>query len=94
MGSDETVAELDRAQGRLDAVRREQAHRWREHEDERRKQAERERLEIAWRHAWAALQEADREAIRQAATGGKPCLARTPKLVEALCLDELARRRG
>jgi hypothetical protein len=84
-------AEADRAR-RLEAE--EGQGRGRGREDERRRQAEREGFEAAWRPAWDALPEAGREEIRRAVVAGKPYLSRTPRLVEDLCLDELARRRG
>lgn len=90
---DEVAAEFDREQGRLESERQERARRGREREDERRRQDERERFEAAWRPAWDALSEAGREEIRRAIVAGKHYLSRMPRLVDGLCLDELARRR-
>ena len=47
-----------------------------------------------WRAAWDDLPAAEREEIRRAVVAGKPYLERAPRMVEGLCLEELARRRG
>jgi hypothetical protein len=91
---DEVAAEYDREQGRLEAERREQARRRREREEQRGQQDDGERAAAAWRGAWDALPTAEREEIRRAVVAGKPYLERAPRLLEGLCLDELARRRG
>jgi hypothetical protein len=55
---------------------------------------ERARFEAAWRPVWETLDPEQRAAIRRLVVEGSPYLHRAPRLLEALCLDELARRRA
>ena len=91
---DEAAVEYDREQGRLEAERQEQARRRREREEQQRQQTERERFEAAWKPLWDELPAAEREEIRRSVVAGRPYMSKAPRLVESLCLDELARRRG
>jgi hypothetical protein len=83
----------DRAR-RLEAEARQEQARRRARAEQRGPRDEGERSSAAWRTAWDALPASEREEIRRAVVAGKPYLERAPRLVEGLCLEELARRRG
>jgi hypothetical protein len=51
-------------------------------------------VEAAWRPVWDGLAAAEREEILRVVVVEKPYLEGKPRLTEALCLDEWARRRG
>ena len=90
---DEAAAEYDREQGRLEAERQEQAAAGSEREERSvsRRNASGSR---PWQPVWDDLPAAEREEIRRSVVAGRPYLVKAPRLVEGLCLDELARRRG
>ena len=91
---DEAAVDYDREQGRLETERQEQARRKVDRENQQREQVEREQFEATWRSTWEALPEDERESIRQAIICETPFLAKMPRMVEGLCLEELARRKG
>jgi hypothetical protein len=90
----EVAEEYDADQRRIEQERREQARRRKEREDEDRLRAEREQFEARWRPVWDRLPEPERETIRRTVIGDNPFLARMPTMIEGLCLEDLARRRG
>jgi hypothetical protein len=90
----EAVADYDRDQRRVEQERQEDARRRRERDEQGRQQAQQARFEADWRPAWEALAEPEREEIRRSVLGPNPFLERMPRMVESLCLEELARRRG
>jgi hypothetical protein len=89
----EAAGDYDRDQLRVEREQQEQVRRQREREEREREKAEQERVETAWRPVWEALADAEQEEIRQAVIGERPFLRSVPKLVERMCLAELARRR-
>jgi hypothetical protein len=88
----EVAVEYDRDQDRLDHDQQEQLRRLKEREERELEQQEQDRLEAAWRPVWESLAETEREEIRQGVIGKHPFLRSVPKMVERLCLAELARR--
>ena len=49
--------------------------------------------EATWRPLWESLPEHEREDLRQSVLDKNPILMRVPRMIESLCLEELARRR-
>jgi hypothetical protein len=89
----EVASAYDRDQERIDREQQDQLRRQREREERDREQKEQERIEATWRPIWEQSSEADREEIRLGIIGEHTFLRSMPKLVERLCLAELARRR-
>ena len=90
---DDAAREYDGQQRRLEAERRETARAEAERAEQERELAERERFEARWRPAWDGLPEGDREAIRSAVVSSNQFLAKMPRMLDHLCLEELARQR-
>jgi hypothetical protein len=88
----EVAVQYDRDQDRLERERQEQLRRQKEREEREQEQREQERIKSTWRPAWERLPEAEREEIRRGVIGEHPFLRSVPKMVERLCLAELARR--
>lgn len=84
----------ERERRRAERERLEEARRREEREEQARRQADWDRFEADWRPRWLALPEGEREEIRGAVVGPRAYLANTPRIVEGMCLEELARRRG
>jgi hypothetical protein len=89
---DDAAREYDGQQRRLEAERREAARAEAERAEQERELAERERFEARWRPVWDGLPEGDREAIRSAVVSSNQFLAKMPKMLDQLCLEELARK--
>jgi hypothetical protein len=90
---DEVVDEYERDQRRIEQERQEQLRRKREREEGDRQRIEQERFEATWRPVWEGLPEHERENLRRGILDKNPFLTRVPRMVESLCLEELARRR-
>ncbi len=89
----EVAIEYDRDQDRLEREQQEQLRRQKERDERSQEQREQERIEATWRPAWEQLSAVERDEIRQGVIGEHPFLRSVPKMVERLCLAELARRR-
>jgi len=90
----EAAEEYDRDQKRLEHDRNDQHRRQRERDLADQQGEEQARFETDWRPAWEALDAIERESIRQTVLGQSLYLLRAPRILESLCLEELARRRG
>lgn len=90
----EVAEEYDRDQKRIEQDRRDQLRRQKEREEQERQQARQAEFEAKWRPVWDALPDPDRDAIRRVVVGQNTFFERMPRIVETLCLEELARRRA
>jgi hypothetical protein len=89
----EIAREYDCDQERIEREQQEQLRRQKEREEREQELREQERIESTWRPVWEQIPEAEREAIRRGVIGEHPFLRSVPKMVERLCLAELARWR-
>jgi hypothetical protein len=90
----EVSEEYDREQRRLEQDRQEQQRRQRERDEGEKQVARQAQFEATWKPVWDGLPGPERDELRQAVVAQNPFLARVPRMVERLCLEELARRRG
>ena len=84
----------DRERQRAERDRLEQARKSADRAEQARRQVAWEGFESEWRPRFLALPEPEREQLRRAVVGPRAYLANTPRIVEGMCLEELARRSG
>lgn len=90
----DAAAELERDRQRQEADEAARQHRQRLRDEAGRQDAEQARLAATWGPAWEALAPPQRDAVRRAVLARGPYLAHAPRLLEGLCLEELARQHG
>lgn len=91
---DEAAVEFEAEQRRVDQDRAEQNNRKKGRDEEEQRSEERMRFEAVWRPVWEALSNEQKEQLQRELISAHPYLQRVPRMVEALCLDALARRSG
>jgi hypothetical protein len=89
----DAAKQYDQDQLRLEREQQEQARRQREREERERERMEQEQIATIWRPVWERLSEKEQDEIRQSIIGDNVFLRSVPRLVERMCLAELARQR-
>lgn len=90
----EASKDADREQRKAEGQRREQTRKAKAKAEQEHRDAEWLRFEATWTPVWDSLPEAGRDAIRRAILKQSPYLAKSPRILKNLCLEELAKRSG